>query len=198
MARSRTFVAGITVVTALGLGVASTACSSSSDSSAATTTTAKSSNGTVPKSFSVSVPEGEVSLSLDGQLPPNWPSSFPVPDGAEPAGSGSLAKSDSGVQIGVFSTSQSGKDAFAFYSGNTALSPSNVKSTGIGNAFVGTLTLGGTYEGTVWVGGYDGTTYIVVVLTGSSGAGGTSNTTATSTTSTTAASTTTTAGGTAA
>ena len=197
MARSRTLVAGITVVTVLGLGAVSTACSSSSDSSAATTTTAKSSNGTVPKSFSVSVPEGEVSLSLDGQLPPNWPSSFPVPDGAEPAGSGSLAKSESGVQVGVFSTSQSGKDAFAFYSGDSALSPSNVKSTGIGSAFVGTLTLGGSYEGTVWVGGYDGTTYIVVVLTGSSGAGGTSNTSA-STTSTTAASTTTTAAGTAA
>ena len=197
MARSRTLVAGITVVTVLGLGAVSTACSSSSDSSAATTTTAKSSNGTVPKSFSVSVPEGEVSLSLDGQLPPNWPSSFPVPDGAEPAGSGSLAKSESGVQVGVFSTSQSGKDAFAFYSGDSALSPSNVKSTGIGNAFVGTLTLGGSYEGTVWVGGYDGTTYIVVVLTGSSGAGGTSNTSA-STTSTTAATTTTTAAGTAA
>ncbi len=197
MARSRTLVAGITVVTVLGLGAVSTACSSSSDSSAATTTTAKSSNGTVPKSFSVSVPEGEVSLSLDGQLPPNWPSSFPVPDGAEPAGSGSLAKSESGVQVGVFSTSQSGKDAFAFYSGDSALSPSNVKSTGIGSAFVGTLTLGGSYEGTVWVGGYDGTTYIVVVLTGSSGAGGTSNTSA-STTSTTSASTTTTAAGTAA
>ncbi len=197
MARSRTFVAGITVVTALGLGVVSTACSSSSDSSAATTTTAKSSNGTVPKSFSVSVPEGEVSLSLDGQLPPNWPSSFPVPSGAEPAGSGSLAKSESGVQVGVFSTSEAAKDAFAFYSGNSALSPSNAKSTGIGSAFVGTLTLGGSYEGTVWVGGYEGTTYIVVVLTGSSGAGGTSNTSA-STTSTTAASTTTTASGTAA
>ena len=198
MARSRTLVAGITVVTALGLGVVSTACSSSSDSSAATTTTATSSNGTVPKSFSVSLPEGEVSLSLDGQLPPNWPSSFPVPDGAEPAGSGSLAKSESGVQVGVFSTSEAAKDAFAFYSGDSSLSPSNVKSTGIGNAFVGTLTLGGTYEGTVWVGGYEGTTYIVVVLTGSSGAGGTSNTTAASTTSTTAASTTTTASGTAA
>ena len=152
----------------------------------------------MPKSFSVSVPEGEVSLSLDGQLPPNWPSSFPVPDGAEPAGSGSLAKSESGVQVGVFSTSEAAKDAFAFYSGDSSLSPSNVKSTGIGNAFVGTLTLGGTYEGTVWVGGYEGTTYIVVVLTGSSGAGGTSNTTAASTTSTTAASTTTTASGTAA
>jgi hypothetical protein len=198
MVRSRTAIAGITLVTALGLGVVSTACSSSSDKSAATTTTAKSSNGTVPTSFSVNIPEGEVSLSLDGQLPPNWPSSFPVPDGAEPAGSGSLAKSESGVQVGVFSTSEAAKDAFAFYSGDSSLSPSNVKSTGIGNAFVGTLTLGGSYQGTVWVGGYEGTTYIVVVLTGSSGAGGTSNTTAASTTTTTAASTTTTASGTAA
>ena len=179
MARSRTLVAGITVVTALGLGAVSTACSSSSDSSAATTTTAKSSNGTVPKSFSVSVPEGEVSLSLDGQLPPNWPSSFPVPDGAEPAGSGSLAKSESGVQVGVFSTSEAGQGRLRLLQRRLRrCRRRNVKSTGIGNAFVGTLTLGGSYEGTVWVGGYDGTTYIVVVLTGSSGAGGTSNTSA--------------------
>jgi len=198
MVRSRALVAGITVVTALGLGAVSAACSSSSSSGSATTTTAKSSSGTVPKSFSVSVPEGEVSLSLDGQLPPNWPSAFPVPEGAQPAGSGSLAKSDSGVQVGVFSTSQAGKDAFAFYSGNSSLSPSNAKSTGLGSAFVGTLTLGGSYQGTVWVGGYDGTTYIVVVLTGSSGVGGSTNTTAASTASTTAASTTTTAAGTAA
>lgn len=199
MVRSRSLVAGTAVVIALGLGVVSTACSSSSDSSAATTTTASSSsNGTVPKSFSVSIPEGEVSLSLDGQLPPNWPSAFPVPDGAEPAGSGSLAKSESGVQVGVFSTSQAAKDAFAFYSGDASLSPSNVKSTGIGSAFVGTLTLGGSYEGTVWVGGFEGTTYIVVVLTGSSGAGGTTNTTASSTTTSTAAASTTTAAGSAA
>jgi hypothetical protein len=198
MVRSR-LVVGLTVVTVLGLGVVSTACSSSSGSGAATTTTAKSSsNGTVPKSFSVSIPEGEVSLSLDGQLPPSWPSSFPVPTGAEAAGSGSLAKSESGVQVGVFSSSEAAKDAFAFYSGDSSLSPSNVKSTGIGNAFVGTMTLGGSYEGTVWVGGFEGMTYIVVVLTGSTGAGGTSNTTAASTTSTTAASTTTTASGTAA
>lgn len=196
MARSRSLVVGAVVVAALGLGAVG-ACSSSSDSGSATTTTAKSSNGTVPKSFSVSVPEGDVSLSLDGQLPPSWPSSFPVPDGADPAGSGSLAKSDSGVQIGVFSTSEAAKDAFAFYSEDSSLSPSNVKSTGIGNAFVGTLTLGGSWEGTVWVGGYEGTTYIVVVLTGSSGAGGTTGTSA-ATTSTTAASTTTTAAGTAA
>ena len=185
MSRSRSFVAGVAVVTALGLGGAGTACSSSSDSSAATTTTAQSSNGTVPKSFQVSIPQGDVSLSLDGQLPPSWPSGFPVPDGAEPAGSGSLAGSDSGVQVGVFSTSQAAKDAFAFYSQDSALSPSNVKSTGIGNAFVGTLTLGGSWEGTVWVGGFEGTTYIVVVLTGSSGAGGTTATTAAGTTSTT-------------
>ncbi len=196
MARSRSLVAGVAVVTVLGLGAVG-ACSSSSSSGSATTTTAKGSNGTVPKSFSVSVPEGDVSLSLDGQLPPSWPSSFPVPDGAEPAGSGSLAKSDSGVQIGVFGTSQAAKDAFAFYSGNSSLSPSNVKSTGIGSAFVGTLTLGGSWEGTVWVGGLDGTTYIVVILTGSSGAGGTTGTSA-ATTSTTAASTTTTASGSAA
>jgi len=181
MVRSRKLVALLAVLTAVGLGALGTACSSSDDASTTTTTAASSSNGTVPKSFSVSLPEGEASLSLDGELPPSWPSSFPVPRGAEPAGAGSLTNSESGVQIGVYSTSQAAKDAFSFYSSDAELSPSNVKSTGIGNAFVGTLALGGTYEGTVWVGGYEGTTYIVVVLTGSSGSGGTSNTTATTT-----------------
>ena len=70
------------------------ACGSSSKSSSSTTTT-------VPRNFNVETPNGQVSLSLDGQLPPNWPSSFPVPSGATPAGSGSLVKAGSGALIGV-------------------------------------------------------------------------------------------------
>lgn len=171
MPRSRSLVAAVALTSVLALGTVATACGSDSNTASTTTTAAPSSSGTAPKSFSVSTPQGDVSLSLDGKLPPSWPSSFPVPSGAEPAGSGSLAKSESGVQIAVFSTSQSGADAFSFYSQNSSLSPSNVKSTGVGNAFVGTLTLGGSWDGSVTVAGSGGTTYIVVVLTGSSGAG---------------------------
>ncbi len=186
--------AALTVSGMLTLGVVGAACSSDDGGSATTTTTA-SSSGTLPKSFSVSTPKGEVSLSLDGQLPSSWPSAFPVPSGAEPAGSGALAGSESGVQVGVFRTSEAAKDVFSWYQGQSSLSPSGAKSTGLGQSFVGTMVLGGSYEGTIWIGGREDATYVVVVLTGSTGAGGTGTTTTTAGSTSTTSGPTTTSGG---
>src|SRR5262245_44653301 len=84
------------------------ACSSSSKSSDSrrdTTTTTK-------QDLNVQTADGQVSLSLDGQLPPNWPTSFPVPSGATPAGSGSLENGGSGEMIGVYTTSQAASDVY--------------------------------------------------------------------------------------
>ena len=61
----------------LGCLAAVSGCSSSGSSTASKTTA---------RNFQVSTPNGQVSLSLDGQLPANWPSQFPVPSGAEVAG----------------------------------------------------------------------------------------------------------------
>jgi hypothetical protein len=176
MSARRSLLAAGAVVAALTFGAA--ACSSDGNDSSATTTTAS-------RSFQISTPAGEVSLSLDGQLPPGWPSDFPLPDGVEPAGSGSVAGSESGVMVGVFTTSQAAKDTLDAFSSEPSLSASDVKSTGVGSSFLGSLTLGGDWEGSVTVAGRQDSTYVVVVLTGASGAGGTGSTGGTGVTTTT-------------
>lgn len=143
--------------------------SSSNDNSSNTTATSGNRN------FHVDTPEGQVSVSLNGQLPPNWPSAFPVPSGATPAGSGSLANSNHGLMIGVYKTSEAPADVFTFYKTNPALTVGNSNSAGAGSAFAGNLEISGTYDGNVSVIAAGNTTYIVISLTG--GSSGTTTTT---------------------
>ena len=126
----------------LGCLVAAAGCSSSSSSAASPATTAASPATTTAsptpkitaKNFQVSTPNGQVSLSLDGQLPPTWPSQFPVPAGAKPAGSGSLGGSSSATLVAAYTTSQPALDAFAFYTDNPKLTTSGQRSAGAGGA----------------------------------------------------------------
>ena len=161
------------------------ACSSSSkkSSSSSTNTTAGS------QAFQVQTPDGQVSLSLNGQLPPNWPSSFPVPSGAKAAGSGSLVNGNQGASVGVYSTSEAAADVFTFYKTNPSLTVTSASSAGVAGAYVGTVKLGGTYPGSnVTIAALSGTTYIVIILKPASSSSTTTPTTtagATSTTSTT-------------
>lgn len=180
----RSHPARVAALSLLALVLLAPACSdddSSSDSADRTTTTEGSGN------LSVSTPEGEVSLSLDGDLPPDWPSDFPLPDKTEPAGSGSLAGESSGVMIGVFSTTESGTDAFDFYTGETSLDPSDETSAGVGSGFAGSMKIAGDYDGSVTVAGIESTTYVVVILN-NGGVGSTSSTTTADASITTAAS----------
>ena len=110
---------------------------------------------------------GQVSLSLDGQLPPNWPSQFPVPAGAKAAGSGSLGGSSSATLVAAYTTSESDSDAFAFYKDNSKLTTSDQKSVGTGAHYVGRAKITAPYTGSVTVVSHSGTTYIVIVLTSS-------------------------------
>ena len=72
MRRKWMAVGAVTVSAVLAVG----ACSS--DSGDETTTTEKATTTSeAPKELSVSTPEGEVSLSLDGNLPSDWPEDFP-------------------------------------------------------------------------------------------------------------------------
>ena len=188
MRRTNRTMAAIVISAALVLGVA--ACSSSKKSSEATgttTTTASSSD----KSFQVSTGDGEVSLSLDGNLPPNWPKDFPLQDGAIPAGSGSLAGSSSGKQVAVFKTSDSAQDTFNFYKNNSALTVTDSKSIGVGPAFAGNISISGTYSGRVTIVSLSGSTTIVITLDATAGGSGSNTTTTTSTASTSTVSTTT-------
>jgi hypothetical protein len=138
-------------------------CASSHSSSSSTSTSSPS------RSFTVNTPEGSVSLSLDGQLPPGWPSAFPVPAGATPAGSGSIGGSQQSHMIAVYQSSGTGQDAFNFYKNNGSLTVNNPKSVGTGGAFVGSLELTGTYSGSVTVTGHNNQTYIVVYLKSGTG-----------------------------
>jgi hypothetical protein len=134
------------------------ACGSSSSSGSTTTTNAS------DKNVAVETPDGQVSLSLDGQLPPNWPADFPVPSGATPAGSGSLAKGGSGVTIGVYTTTQAPTDAFNFYKTNSSLTITKSGSVGTGDKYVGTVEFTGTFTGNVTVVAAGSGTNIVVTL----------------------------------
>jgi hypothetical protein len=125
-----------------------------------TTTTTTASN----KGFEVQTDDGQVSLSLNGQLPPNWPASFPLPSGATAAGSGSLAKGESGVLVGVYTTSQAPGDVYDFYKTNPSLTIGNARSVGAGSAYIGRLELKGNYSGHITVVALNGTTAIVVTL----------------------------------
>ena len=147
----------------LGCLAAAAGCSSSSSSPARTKASPTATS--TAKNFQVSTPNGQVSLSLDGQLPPNWPSQFPVPPGAKAAGSGSLGGASSATLVAAYTTSQSPPDAFAFYKDNAKLTTSGQKSAGAGARYVGSAKITAPYTGSVTVVSHSGTTYIVVVLT---------------------------------
>lgn len=178
-------------------GVSLVAASCSSDDSSTTTTTSKespsktTSGSSGSKSFSVETPEGQVSLSLDGELPPNWPKDFPAPKQSKVAGSGSLAGESSGVMVGVYTSRESASDVFDSYKSNTDLKPSDAKSLSPGSAFLGRMKISGAYDGSITVTSVDGTTYVVVVLKGGGGSASASSSTSSSTTSIAVTSTTT-------
>jgi hypothetical protein len=157
------------LVGVLGLAaLTGVACSDDDGDSANTTTTAN-------QGFQVETPDGQASLSLSGSLPPNWPDDFPIPSGAEPAGSGSLGGSSSTGFIGVYSTSQSPSEVFSFYTSDTSLT---VTSSGMVGS-IGTVEFSGEFNGWVVTLPYQDETLIVVYLsqsttgttTGGSGSG---------------------------
>lgn len=137
---TRTRVTTLLCCAVLLVGVA--ACSSSDSDSKATTTTTN-------RGFEVTTPQGQVSVSLSGKLPPNWPDDFPLPQGSEPAGTGSLGNSSATGFIGVFTTSESPQDAYNFYNDNSELQVTSSSAIGTGNAYVGYVAFSGSFDG--WV-----------------------------------------------
>jgi hypothetical protein len=153
----------LTVVALTGV-----ACGDDDNGTAATTTTAN-------QGFEVSTPDGQASISLSGSLPPNWPDDFPIPSGSEPAGSGSLGGSSSTGFIGVYTTSMSPSEVYAFYTSNTSLTVDS--HTMIGE--IGIVQFSGDFSGTIVTLSRNNETLIVVLLsqstsgttTGGSGSG---------------------------
>ena len=143
------------------------ACSNDSSSPPVATTTTSASN----KSFEFSTQDGQVSMSLDGKLPPGWPSSFPLPKGATAAGSGSIGGTSATGMVGVFTSSQSTNEVYSFYTGDAGLQVESKSSLGSGDTYVGTVAFGGSPSGRVTVIPKGGQTLIIVTLktTGTSG-----------------------------
>jgi hypothetical protein len=174
--------AAVVALTAVAVG-----CSSSAKQSTSTTSAPKASgsnsnaNGNGNKNFHVGTPNGQVSVSLDGQLPPNWPSEFPVAPGASPAGSGSLGNKTKTTMVGVFSTTGSAADAFNFYKSSNAYTVDHSSSGSFGSGFLGSVKFSGSYQGSVTILSLRGTNYIVVVLE-TGGPGSTTTNGATTTT----------------
>ena len=140
-------------------------CTSSTSSTAhpATTQASPAPTSTV-KNFQLSTPSGQVSLSLDGRLPPNWPGQFPVPAGTRATGSGSLGGSASAVLVAVYTAPMPAPDVFGFYTDNAGLTTSDHRSVGAGERYVGSATITAPYTGSVTVVSRSGTAQIVVVL----------------------------------
>jgi hypothetical protein len=150
-----------------------TACSSGSGSKGDSKSTS-----TTTKTYSISTSDGEVSVSLNGKLPSGWPQGFPVPSGADPAGSGSLAGKSEGVMVGVYTLSGSAQDAFNFYKNSTQLTVTSSSSAGANKAFAGTVKFEGAYTGVVTIGAVGDTNALVVVLNTGGTTGSSSSTTA--------------------
>ena len=88
-----------------------------------------------------------------------------MPDGAEPAGSGSLGGSASTNLIGVYSSSDSPQDTYNFYKDNTDLTVTSSSSVGSGSAYLGTVQFTGDFGGWVVTLPYnDGGSLIVAYL----------------------------------
>jgi hypothetical protein len=162
--RTRAFATATVLIAACAL---TSQCSSSSKSSNETTTT-------TTNTYTISTADGQVTVSLDGQLPNEWPGGFPVPGDAKPAGSGSVAGDSQGFMVGVFSLSGSAQDAYDFYRNNTQLTVTDSSSVGTSKAFVGTVKFEGSYSGLVTIATLGSQNGLVIILhsggTGSTGA----------------------------
>ena len=141
-------------------------CSSSSEVSGGNS---PATSAAANKDFNIATPEGSASLSLDGNLPPGWPSGFPVPNGATPAGSGSLRNSSSDLMIGAYTVAGTPQITFDFYRASTDYAVTQSKNVGVDDAFLGTVQFSGAYAGSVTTTGHGSNTYIVIVLKNTAG-----------------------------
>jgi hypothetical protein len=157
MKTSRIAIVGLSSLLFVTAACSSTTATSPSTTAAPGTTAAS-------KNFQVSTPDGQVSLSLDGNLPPNWPADFPVPSGATAAGSGSLGGSSSTTSVAVYTTGQSASDVLAFYTGDSKLTTASSSVIGAGSTFVGSVKITDPYTAGVTSLSRGDQTYLVITL----------------------------------
>lgn len=144
-------------------GLVVVGCNDSDDETTTTTTEAPAT--TEAQSLTFPTGEGTVRVTLDGELPANWPADFPLPDGATPLGSGEMVAEDATRMIGVFSAAGTAQETYEFYRDNPDLSVTGSSVFGsAGPDDASTLTLNGQFTGRVSVIPRAGTTYIIANL----------------------------------
>lgn len=143
---------GLLIAVAVAVALVISACSSGNDAS--------------NSQFQVSTGDGQVSLSLDGHLPPNWPADVPVPSDAKPAGSGSLVGESSGVKVGVYTSRQSPDSVYQYYVSDPSIQMSSKSAVGSGSRFAGHVKMTAPVAATATIVPYQGGALIVVVITG--------------------------------
>lgn len=164
MPMRRSAALALPLVLVLGAGGVLSGCTSATDGGFGTSTT-------VAPTIDVMTPAGVVTVSLDAQLPSDWPAGFPVPAAATPAGTGVLAGAAPTTQIGAFSSSATPDEVFAFYAEQAGLPVASATSAGTGDTFDGTVRIEGDPAGLVTVVGREGGAMVVAVLQGDATAG---------------------------
>jgi hypothetical protein len=132
-------------------------CSSGGGKSSSTTTRNEA-------RFDIATPDGTASVSLNGKLPPGWPSGFPIPTDAVVAGSGMIGLPSSTTLVAAYTVSGDASATYDFYKTNTAFHITSSSSAGIGSAFVGSIEFDGAFTGSVTLAGRNSKTYLAIVL----------------------------------
>jgi hypothetical protein len=121
------------------------------------------------KQIEVQTANGQLSLSLNGQLPPNWPHDAPVPPNAHPAGSASLVGESQGVMAGVYRSKQSPEQVYEYYTTESSITTESHSAVGSGDKFVGRVTLTHPVAANVTIVPYEGGSLFVMVISGGRG-----------------------------
>lgn len=119
--------------------------------------------------FEVTTQEGQVSLSLNGKLPPNWPSNTPVPPGAHPAGSASLVGDAHGIKAGVYRSGQSPQQVYDYYTSQSSITTTSKSAVGSGSNFVGRVSITAPITANISIVPYEHGSLIVIVIPGGHG-----------------------------
>lgn len=119
--------------------------------------------------FEVSTPQGQVSLSLNGKLPPNWPANAPVPPGAHPAGSASLVGKSNGIKAGVYRSRQAPAQVYNYYTSQPSITTTSKSAVGSGSNFVGRVSITVPISANITIVPYQHGSLIVMVIPGGHG-----------------------------
>ena len=119
-------------------------CSSSGKGVDAPTTTTL---AVETKGFATETPDGQVSLSLDGVLPPHWPANFPVASAHRSRRLGLARRYHQDCARRCVLVDRPAADVYRFYASNSAYSVDRSTSVGNGSFFVGNIGFSGAVLG---------------------------------------------------